>query len=214
MRKREATLFKRILLAAGALFAGLWASSSALAQEQVLTLEDAIQLALKANEDALIADQKLEAADARLTKARAYFLPTINLNAGYTRRPFEVVRIVGNAQIIVQNYNALSGSANLSLTLFDSRSIPALQQAKSDLQAERLTKTESYRQLAFEVGNAYLATLGTDQLLEASRRRLEFAKQSLEAAKARYTAGLVSVNDVTRAELEFASAGPWLIKPT
>jgi outer membrane protein TolC len=43
-------------------------------------------------------------------------------------------------------------------------------------------------------------------VLEASKRRYEFARENLAAAKARYDAGLVSVNDVTRAELEFATA--------
>lgn len=200
-KTKKITLF--ILFAAVVLSgAGLTAED----REGVLSLEDAIRIALKANEDALIAGQRLKAADARLTQARAYFLPTVALNAGYTRRPFESIRIIGNSQIIVQNYNALSGSANLNMTLFNSSNIPALKQAKADLQSERLSTIESYRQLAFEVGNAFLATLGIDQVLEASRRRLELAKQSLDAAKARHSAGLVSVNDVTRAELEFASA--------
>ena len=196
----------RILLSAGILLWSLSASPPAKAQDGVLTLEEAIRTALKANETALIADQKVEAADARLTKARAYFLPNITLTGNYTRRPFEVVRIVGNSQIIVQNYNALSGAANVSLTLFDSRSLPALQQAKWDRLAERFSTADSKRQLAFDVGNAYLATLGIDQVLEASRHRRDYAKQSLDAAKARYAAGLVSVNDVTRAELECATA--------
>ena len=65
---------------------------------------------------------------------------------------------------------------------------------------------ESRRQLAFEVSQAFLATLGTSQVREASVRRFAFAKQNLEAAKARFAAGLASVNDVTRAELEYATA--------
>ena len=92
------------------------------------------------------------------------------------------------------------------MTLFDARSLPALLQANSERNAQRFASAESRRQLSFEVGNAFLATLGTDQVLEASRHRFEYARQSLEAAKARYAAGLVSVNDVTRAELEYATA--------
>jgi outer membrane protein TolC len=49
-------------------------------------------------------------------------------------------------------------------------------------------------------------TLGIDQILEAARHRYEYAKQAFDAAKARYSAGLVGVNDVTRAELEYATA--------
>jgi outer membrane protein, multidrug efflux system len=176
------------------------------AQEEVLTLEQAIQLALRGNERALAADQNLAAADARLTKARAYFMPAINATGTYTRRPFEVQRTIGNQQIIVQNLNALSGVASFSMILFDSHSIPTLVQASSDRSAEQYATADAKRVLAFEVSNAYLMTLSVDQVLEASNRRFDFAKQNLEAAKARYSAGLVSSNDVTRAELESATA--------
>jgi outer membrane protein TolC len=175
-------------------------------QEDLLTLEQAIQLALRGNERALSADQNLAAADARVTKARAFFMPTINASGTYTRRPFEVQRTIGSQQIIVQNLNALSGVASFNMILFDSHSLPALIQASSDRSAEQYAAADAKRVLAFEVSNAYLMTLSVDQVLEASRRRFDFAKQNLEAARARYAAGLVSSNDVTRAELESATA--------
>jgi outer membrane protein TolC len=178
----------------------------AAAQSEALSLDDAIRLALQNNERALAADQRIAAADSRLTKARAFFLPTLSLNGNYTRRPFEVTRAIGNQQVIVQAYNALSWSANFSMILFDSHSVPTLLGASADLAAERLNTVDAKRTLAFEVGNAFLTTLSVDQVLEASQRRLDFAKQSLNAAKARYAGGLVSVNDVTRAELEYATA--------
>jgi outer membrane protein TolC len=180
--------------------------SLVVAQEDLLTLEQAIQLALKGNERALAADQNLAAAEARVTKARAFFMPTINASGTYTRRPFEVQRTIGNQQIIVQNLNALSGVASFSMILFDSHSLPTLIQASSDRSAEQYAAADAKRVLAFEVSNAYLMTLSVDQVLEASRRRFDFAMQNLEAARARYAAGLVSSNDVTRAELESATA--------
>jgi len=176
------------------------------AQDEVLTLESAIRLALARNERALQADQRLNAAESRVGRARAYFLPTLMGTGTYTRRPFEVKRTVGNTEIVVQSFNAISGVAALNLTLFDSRSLPALMQARSDRTAEKYTAAETKRQLAFEVGNAFLSTLGVDQVLDAAKRRFEYARQALEAAKARHAAGLVSVNDVTRAELEYATA--------
>jgi outer membrane protein TolC len=176
------------------------------AQEDLLTLEQAIQLALRGNERALSADQNLAAAEARVTKARAFFMPTINASGTYTRRPFEVQRTIGNQQIIVQNLNALSGVASFSMILFDSHSLPTLIQASSDRSAEQYAAADAKRVLAFEVSNAYILTLSVDQVLEASRRRFDFARQNLEAARARFAAGLVSSNDVTRAELESATA--------
>jgi outer membrane protein TolC len=176
------------------------------AQDEVLTLESAIRLALSRNELALQADQLLNAAEARVGQARAYFLPTLTGTGTYTRRPFEVKRSVGSTEIVVQSLNGIAGVALLNLTIFDSRSLPALLRARSDRTAERYATAEAKRQLAFEVGNAFLTTLGVDQVLDAAKHRFEYARQGLEAARARYAAGLVSVNDVTRAELEYATA--------
>ena len=183
----------------------LW-PSLAKAQEDVLTLEKAIQLALSRNERAIQATEQVTAAQARVLKARAYFMPTISATGTYTRRPFEVTRIIGNQLFIVQNYNALSGAARFSMTLFNSSNIPTLRQADLAKNAEENTAVDSKRTLAFDVSNAFLATLSVDQVMEASKRRVDYAKQALEAARARFAAGLVSGNDVTRAELEYATA--------
>ncbi len=176
------------------------------ADEEILTLESAIQMALSRNERAMAADEQVAAAESRVTKARAFFLPSLNITGTYTRRPNEVIRSVGGQQTVVQKYNALAGLMQLNLTIFDSHSLPTLLQAKSARRAENYTASESKRQLAFEVSNAFLTTLSLDQVLEASKHRFDYAKQALEAARARYAAGLVSVNDVTRAELEYATA--------
>jgi len=186
--------------------------SFAVAQEETLTLEQAVQMALTGNERALAADQRVAAAESRLSKARAYFMPNVNVTGNYTRRPFEVQRTIGNQQIIVQSLNALSGFASFSMTIFDARSIPTLVQTSSDRSSEWYASAETKRGLSFEVSNAFLATLGVDQVLEASRHRLDYARQNLEAAKARYSAGLVSSNDVTRAELEYATAEKGVIQ--
>ena len=206
MSKRR-TLSPRLRPAATAVVALMaLTASTARAQETGLTLETAVRLALTRNERSLAADAELRAAEARVTRARSYFLPTLNTTGTYTRRPYEVSRKVGDTQVVVQKFNAFGGVAQVNLTLFDAKSLPALLQANAERSAQRLASAESRRQLSFEVSNAFLATLGTDQVLEASQGRFRYARQSLEAAKARYAAGLVSVNDVTRAELEYATA--------
>ncbi len=176
------------------------------AQDNVLSLEAAIQRALERNEQSLAADQSYKAAESRVSRARSFFLPQINATGVYTRRPFQVVRDFQGTQIAVQRFNALSGVINLNLTLFDAQGIPGYRSLRSERAAQMYASAEAKRQLAFEVGNAYLATLGVDQVLVASEHRYEYAKQALDAARARYKGGLVGVNDVTRAELEFATA--------
>jgi len=171
-----------------------------------LTLDTAVKLALERNEQALATRETVVSAEAQVARARAYFLPAITATGTYTRRPFEVSRVVGNTNIVVQRFNALSGIASLNLTLFDSKSIPALNSANSQQKSAVAAASEARRQLSFEVSQAFLATLSTGQVLTASRHRHEFAKQNLDAAKARYGAGLASINDVTLAELEAATA--------
>ena len=196
----------RAAKAAALVLALCTATGTAPAQDDVLTLESAIQMALTRNEQSLAADQSYIAAKARVTEARAYFLPMITVLGGYLRRPFQVVREFQGSQIAIQKYNALSGSVNLSLTVFDSLTIPGYKSAKAEERAQRLASAEGKRQLAYEVSNAFIVTLGVGQVLEASRHRYDYSKQALDAAKARYKAGLVGVNDVTRAELEVATS--------
>ena len=176
------------------------------AQDRPLTLDEAVNLALDRNERALATWEDVKAADARVARARSFFLPTITSTGTYQRRAYEVKRLVGDTEVVIQRYNGLSETLGLNLTLFDARSLTTLSAVRSQRNADVAAATESRRQLAFEVGQAFLATLGTAQVQEASNRRLAFARQSLEAAKARYAAGLTSINDVTRAELEYATA--------
>ncbi|MCX6557125.1 MAG: TolC family protein, partial [Candidatus Aminicenantes bacterium] len=176
------------------------------AAEDTLSLEQAVQLALKRNERSLAAGEQVAVTQGLLTMARAYFFPAVSLTGNYTRRPNAVERELNGQTITVQSLNALSGYASLSMILFDPYGIPAYRQALLENRAQRFNSAEVRRQLSFEVAAAFLTTLTMDQVYEATGDRLAYAGKTLEAARARYAAGLVSVNDVTRAELEYATA--------
>jgi len=193
-------------LAAVALGLILALAPFAASQDKTLTLDEAVKLALERNEQALAARENINAANARVAQARSFFLPNLSTTGTYTRRAYETRRVVGNSEVVIQRFNALSETLNLSQTLFDARSMTSLAAVRSQRNADVAAAEESRRQLAFEVSQAFLATLGTTQVREASGRRFAFAGQNLEAAKARFAAGLASVNDVTRAELEYATA--------
>lgn len=181
-------------------------------EEPPLTLEQAVNLALAGNERSQAAGEAMAVARAQLAKARSYFFPSLTMSGTYTRRPFEVSRTIGETDIVIQSRDALSGNLALNMIIFDADTIPAYAQARLASQAEKYNAIETRRQLAFEVASAFLATLSADQLYEASRHRFEFARATTEAAKARYSAGLVSINDVTRTELEFATAERGMIQ--
>jgi outer membrane protein TolC len=176
------------------------------AQDKPLTLDEAVRLALERNEIAMSNQESVIAANARVQAARSYFFPSISSTGTYTRRAYEVRRQVGDSEVVISRFNALAETLNLNLTLFDARSLTGLAAVRAQRNADVAAAAENQRQLSFEVSQAFLSTLGVRQLTEAAQRRLDYAKQNLDAAKARYAAGLVSINDVTRAELEFATA--------
>ncbi len=184
------------------------------ATQEPLTLERAVSLAAEQNEGVLSAQARAEAAAARVARARAFFLPRLNTTTTYTRRTQEVIRQVGGEEVVLQGLNGLGGTAVARITLFDARGFPLYQAAKRDSEATEQDAVETRRQVGFQAANAFLATLGSLQVADAAQRRLAFARQSLEEAKARAQAGLASTNDVTRVLLEVASAEAELAEAT
>jgi outer membrane protein TolC len=184
------------------------ASGPALAadQEASLTLERAVSLAAQRNERATQAQAQAEAANARVDRARAFFFPELSVGGLYTRRMYETFRQVGGSVVTVQRKNALSAQANLTVPLIDARLIPLYRQAKFEGETARHQAENERRLLGFEAADAFLGVLGQEQVLLAASRRLEFSLVTLKEAKARAAAGLVSSNDVTRSELESATA--------
>ncbi|NRD66441.1 TolC family protein [Corallococcus exiguus] len=171
-----------------------------------LTLERAVELASQKNEAVLAAGQSAEAAQARVARARAFFLPTITAAGTYTRRLRESTREVGGQTVVLQKYNALGAVFSGRMALFDARGFPLYKAAKLESEAFKLDAVETRRQVSFSAANAFLVTLANQQVYQAAEQRLAYAKQSLADAQARASSGLASTNDVTRAELELATA--------
>ena len=186
---------RALALACAALALG--AAGPPLAAAQGLTLERAVALAVERDERARVADQELAAAEAQVGRARAFFFPDITASGSYRFR-----RDPG----MFQDRNVLSGSLALNMALFDGRGIPLLRAARLERDASELDRLEVRRRLAIDAASAYLATLGTQAVVEAARNRVEFARQNLEDVRGRVAAQLVSSNDATRAQLELSTA--------
>jgi outer membrane protein TolC len=164
------------------------------AAQEALTIERAVDLAVTRNERAAIADTTVEAAEARVRRARTAFLPRVDIN--------------GNAGSDIGNGSErdVSTSAVLTQTLFDARVFPLYRQQRFERDAVRLTAEDSKRLLGFDAAATFLSTLSFEQVFLAAERRRTFAQTNLDDVRARFEAGLVSSNDVTRAELELATA--------
>ena len=164
------------------------------AQERTLSIEQAVHLAVERNERTEIANTGVEVAEARVGRSRSILLPQLGISGSYRNDSAADTR------------NTLSTSATLTQPLFDARAFPLIRQARLELDAARATATESHRILGYDAANAFVATLNVQQVLEAAGHRRDFARATLDDARARFEAGLVSSNDVTKAQLELATA--------
>ena len=164
------------------------------AQDAPLTLGRAVELALTRNERAAAADTTVEAAEARLRRGRAIILPQVTVTSAYRNDSDADPR------------RQVSAAANLTQPLFDARAFPIFRQLRFLRDASRLTATEAKRLLGFDAADAFLVTLGLEQVLSAAEHRRDFARASLQDVQARFEAGLVSSNDVTRGQLELSTA--------
>lgn len=164
-------------------------------QEAPLTIERAVQLALERNERAAIADTTVEAAEARVGRARSAFLPRVDISGNW-RNDFEQD----------STDRQLQTAALLTQPLFDARVFPLYRQARYLRDAARFSATDERRLLGFDAAATFLTTLSLEQVLLAAENRRVFAQTNLDDVRARFEAGLVSSNDVTRAELELATA--------
>src|SRR5688572_28047457 len=174
--------------------------------QEGLDLEEAIQMAVARNERAAIADQLVEAADARVKRARAFFFPDLTITSNYTRRGYETVRTIDDEEVTIQSFNATSSAAVINQTVFDARAFPLYRYSRLLRDSATFGAAEDKRLLAFEAAGAFITTLSLEQVVAAAERRRNFAQTNVNDARARFEAGLVSSNDVTRAELELATA--------
>jgi outer membrane protein len=169
------------------------------AQAEPLTLQEAVRRALEHNERALIATARTDAAQARLGQARTFFFPSVTAQGSYVRRFLD-------EGTFAPAPDGLGASVSLQMVLFDVRFYPLYRAAVRDAQATLLEADAERLRVAFEAADAFLLTLSAHQVARAAAHRLELSEQTLRDSELRFEAGLVSSNDVTRAQLERATA--------
>ncbi len=194
---REAAVCLRRALLSLAGCAVLLVTARASAQD--LSLQSVVKLALSRNERADIADQNVISADAAVAKARAAFLPSVSLGAGETWHPQDP-----------NTAKAPNNSANATLTLsqplFNATAFPLYAASKHSYDSARFNHVDLRRQLAFDAARAFFSVVAQQRVLKAATSRLDLANATLDDTQVRASSGLVSSNDVTRSQIERASA--------
>jgi outer membrane protein TolC len=190
------------------LLSALAVSTTAFGQTSALRLEEAVRLALSRNERARIATLNVTAAEAGVERARAGFLPTLNVSGTDTRR-FPIVTHKGaTPQSGGSSQSGNSGTATATLTepVINASAWPLHAEAKEQLESQRAQSADDQRLLGFDAAHAFFDVLSAAGVLDAALRRQQSAEANLADTAARVQAELASSNDATRAEIDVANA--------
>jgi outer membrane protein len=158
-----------------------------------LALLRARELALLRNHGTQAAAATVEAARARISEARAAFLPTVDMSI--QREAFDeatVVTIPGGGSFQLTPFYRTTASAQLALSLFAfGRDWEALKAAQADLTTQILDERAVRQQLLFEVTQAWYRVHEADaqvqvaqDALAASRRQFDDAINVVQAGRA------------------------------
>ncbi|MBI4663166.1 MAG: TolC family protein [Verrucomicrobia bacterium] len=184
---------------------------------QPLSLEDALQIALRQNGAILKGQADLEAAHGVVVQTRAIAIPKVRGTSGYTfdnaieKFPFAAPGLPPDA--INPGENRWTGSLRIEQLIYEGGRI------RSSLRTAKLTKEQALLQYqaivadtVLEVRVAYSDVLLAAQQIVVQEASLELLRKELEDTQRRFDAGTVPRFNVLRAEVEIANARPKLIR--
>ncbi len=186
---------------------------SARAQDvKVLTLSDAVRLALDQNLNVLQAQNNVEAAQSGVLAAYGTYLPTLSANAGWQRQQTDrgASTTIVNGNVIplaassstTTNYSA---GVNLGYTIFDSfnRESNFKKSVSSAVQSEEIA-SRTRQAIVYQVQSSYLGVLRNEQLVKVNEENLKRDQRQLERIEESNRVGSLSIGDVYRQQSQVA----------
>jgi outer membrane protein TolC len=169
---------------------------------KVLTLEEAVMVALGRQPQILASLGQLEAAQAKVVQAMAPLLPQATLT--YNQRRSQGFQASSANQFTITNY-LLQQTATQKIFDFG-KTWAATEAARFTAQASREVVEGTRNQIVFDVKRSYFTLLLAQRLVTVNAQALERAELNLRTAQGFYQVGTRPKSDVTRAEVDVATA--------
>ena len=179
------------------------ATEIGLTSNTVLSLDDAVGIALSNHPAVTQARQALAAAHAKVEQARADYWPSIGANASYRRGTANVAGTPGG----YHTTGAYNASLGLDLLLYDFGKTPALvrEACLSALAADENLRT-ARNDTAYAVRAAYFDLLRAQELAQVSEEAVRQYQEHLKQVQAFAEVGRRIRYDVTKAEVDLGNA--------
>lgn len=179
------------------------AAEIGLTSNTVVSLDDAVQIALSNHPAVTQAKQALAAAIAQVDQARAAYWPSVSANASMGRGTANATGVPDS------NHSSAtySGSLGLNLLLYDFGKTPALvrQACLSELAAEEDLRN-ARNDTSYAVRNAFFDLLRAQELMQVSEEAVRQYQEHLNQVKAFAEVGRRIRYDVTKAEVDLGNA--------
>lgn len=210
-------------LAIGSLLALACIGTLATVQAEPWDLERAIQTALENNPDALVAQRRIEGAEAMFDEARSYGLLQFGLKGSYTQtdspmmafgsilnqRAFDFGLDFNNPGTI----DNLNGTATVGLNLYSGGQVNAGKRAaEAGINAAGYEEVSIKHTLVAATVKAYLDIQKANEAVEAVEAGVKAYDVAVKNARLRYEAGQVLKSDLLSLEVELAQTREQLLE--
>jgi len=181
--------------------------------QQILTLEECVQIALKNNHNHKQVLYDNEIANEKIDEAYSTSVfPSIKGSANYSRaikRPEFVFDINGQTQRFkMGSTNSLSASVNLEQPLFSGAMFLAIKVAKTYAEISSKAVDYSEEELVVKVKQGYYTYLLSNEFVKLVESQIERAELNKNNSKKMFETGLVSEQDFIRAKVQYKSLIP------
>lgn len=182
-----------------------------------LDLSDIIRIGLENNYDLKIVRNEQQISDNNVTLGNAGFLPTVDLNSGYSlsQNNSNQIPADGSETVITRNSNTngLDAGINLNWTIFDG----FLMQTNYDRLKELRTIGEFNTRLTLEnfiagISSEYYNFVQQNLRIKNLRHALDLSRERLRIVEARYQIGSLSRLDLQQARVDFNTDSSLLVQ--
>jgi len=184
-----------------------------LAQKRPLSLEEALAAGLEASPGLHASRMRLESSAAKSKEIEASRLPSVKLGGGFTRlsevTPFEVtLPISPNPIVVSQNYfNNYNLRLNVQQPLFTGFRLQAgAESARMVEKSAGMDLEKDRAEFVFAVKNAYWGLARAREFEKITGENVRQVAEHLKDVRAFFDQGLLTRNEVLRAELELSNS--------
>jgi outer membrane protein len=172
-----------------------------------LTLERAIELALRNDQQLQIAHLQVDVAGAQADQVRSYLLPQVSasLNKLWFKDPIALNIPLSSSGMVFEGPDELmTAQLQVAVPIYIGGTIPQYLAARHLYLSEEQVAERARQNVVFNVTKAYFAVLQTNRLLEVAKESVALVEAHRKQAQDFYEAQMVDKRDLLQAELRLA----------